>query len=165
MDHCDGCGFDYELDRAEEAGAAIRAGAGDLAGLLERDDVELRTRRRPDQWSPLEYGCHVRDVLLVQRERVLMARVADTPSFDPMNRDQRVELDGYAHQDPAAVARQLRDAGLMFANVLARFDPDVWERTLMYNYPAPWERSLRWVAVHTQHEIVHHLGDVRAQLG
>jgi hypothetical protein len=48
---------------------------------------------------------------------------------------------------------------------LARFDPDVWERTLMYNYPAPWERSLRWVAVHTQHEIVHHLGDVRAQLG
>src|SRR4026208_608781 len=104
MDHCDGCGFAYELDRAEWAGVASPAGAGGgcgagwggWAGRRERAAVELRTRRRPDQWSPLEYGCHVRDVLLVQRERVLMARVVDTPSFDPMNRDQRVELDGHA---------------------------------------------------------------------
>ena len=164
MDHCDGCGFDYELDRAERSGAAIRAGAGELAELLERDDVDLRTRRRADQWSPLEYGCHVRDVLLVQRERVLMARCVDTPSFDPMNRDLRVELDGYAEQDPLDVARQLHDAALLFTNVLARFGSDEWERTVMYNYPAPWERSLRWVAVHTEHEIVHHLRDAREQL-
>jgi DinB family protein len=164
VDRCAGCGFDYELDRAELAARAIRVGAGELADVLERDDLDLRTRRRPEQWSPLEYGCHVRDVLLVQRERVLMARSVETPSFDPMNRDLRVEFDGYAEQDPHAVARQLRDAALLFTNVLARFGPDDWERHVMYNYPAPWERSLRWVAVHTQHEIVHHLRDVRGQL-
>jgi DinB superfamily len=164
VDHCADCGFAYELDRAEAAGGAISAGAAELAEALERDDVDLRTRRRAAQWSPLEYGCHVRDVLLVQRERVLAARRTDTPTFDPMGRDERVAHDGYAEQDPLDVARQLRDAALMFDNALARLGPDEWERTVMYNYPAPWERSLRWVAEHTEHEIVHHLRDVRGQL-
>jgi hypothetical protein len=41
---------------------------------------------------------------------------------------------------------------------------DDWERTVAYNYPAPAARSLRWVAVHTVHEMRHHLLDVRRQL-
>ena len=164
MDTCARCGFDYQLDAAEVANTAIRAGADQLANLLTRTDVDLRTRRAPDRWSPLEYGCHVRDVLLVQRERVLAARRTERPSFEPMGRDERVELDGYAGQDPTAVARQLRDAAAMFANDLARLRPDEWERTLMYNFPVEMERSLRWVAEHTEHEVQHHLLDVREQL-
>ena len=54
----------------------------------------------------LEYGCHLKDVLLVQRERVLTARRVDRPSFHPIGRDERAEHDGYADQDPADVARQ-----------------------------------------------------------
>ena len=164
MDTCARCGFDYQLDAAEVASTAIRAGADQLADLLTRTDVDLRTRRAPDRWSPLEYGCQVRDVLLVQRERVLAARRTDRPSFEPMGRDERVELDGYAGQDPAAVARQLRDAAAMFANDLARLRPDEWGRTLMYHFPVEMERSLRWVAEHTEHEVQHHLLDVREQL-
>jgi len=164
VDECARCGFDYRLDAAEGAGAAIMGGADLLAGLLTSPDVDLRARRAPDQWSPLEYGCHVRDVLLVQRERVLAARRTDRPSFEPMGRDERVELDGYAEQDPVAVARQLRDAAAMFVNVLARLRPDEWERTMRYNYPVDMERSLRWVAEHTEHEVQHHVLDVREQL-
>ena len=163
MDACARCGFDYQLDAAEGAGAAIGAGADELAGLVDGPG-DVRTRRLPDTWSPLEYGCHVRDVLLVQRERVLRARLVETPSFDPMGRDERVGFDGYADQAPTAVARQLRDAAAMFANVLARLAPEDWDRTVMYNYPALLERSLRWVAVHTVHEVQHHLLDVREQL-
>ena len=77
----------------------------------------------------------MRDVLLVQRERVLAAPWLDRPSFDPMGRDERAEHDGYAEQDPARVGGQLEDAGYMFANVLARLGADDWDRTLMYNYP------------------------------
>jgi len=164
MDACARCGFDYRLDAAEDASTAISAGAAALADLMTRTDLELRTRRAPDVWSPLEYGCHVRDVLLVQRERVLAARRTDRPTFAPMGRDERVEHDGYAAQDPAAVARQLRDAAAMFVNDLARLRPDECERTLMYNYPVDMERSLRWVAEHTKHEVQHHLLDVREQL-
>lgn len=98
--------------------------------------------RQPGIWSPLEYACHVRDVLLVQRERVLLARHKERPSFDPMGRDERVDHDGYAEQDPSDVARQLADAARLFANVLGRLPVADWERTVMYNYPALAARSL-----------------------
>ena len=164
MDRCDGCGFIYDLGTAESAGAAIVDGAGELATVLRDPPANLRSRPEPQTWSPLEYGCHVRDVMLVQRERVLAARRMHRPTFQPMGRDERVDHDGYAEQDPGDVARQLTDAAQLFANVLARLGPTDWERTVMYNYPEPFERSLRWVAVHTAHEVRHHLLDVRRQL-
>jgi hypothetical protein len=161
VDRCDECGFEYDLDGAPEAGGAIQKGAGEIAAILTSGAPGLGTRRRAQEWSPLEYGCHVRDVLLVQRERVLAVRRMFKPSFDPMGRDERVDHDGYAEQDPIAVARQLVDAADLFANDLARLDATEWWQNLMYNYPAPFERSLRWVAVHTVHEVQHHLLDVR----
>ncbi len=163
MDLCAGCGFDYDLTLAPAAARAIADGAGELAGLVVAAPDAAR-RLHPDLWSPLEYECHVRDVLLVQRERVLAARRMDCPSVEPMGREERAEHDGYAEQDPERVARELVDAAFMFANVLDRLDADGWERTLMYNYPALCERSLRWIAVHTEHEVKHHLLDVRNQL-
>ncbi len=81
-----------------------------------------------------------------------------------MGRDERVELDGYGEQRTSDVARQLSDAAHLFANVLSRLDPKDWDRTVIYNYPKPSERSLRWVAVHTLHEVRHHLLDVQRQL-
>lgn len=164
MDRCDGCGFEYELGRAANAGALIVREAGLFSDVLTDAANDVRTRREPETWSPLEYGCHVRDVLLVQRERVLAALIMDRPRFDPMAREARVERDGYAEQDPNRVALQLNEAAFLFANVLAHLAPDDWDRTMMYNYPELWERPLRWVAVHTEHEVRHHLLDVRRQL-
>jgi hypothetical protein len=164
VDRCEECGFEYDLGEAGAAGPAIVEDAGQFAITLS-DRVADATRRQETQiWSPLEYGCHLRDVLLVQRERVLAARRTDRPSSDPMGRDERAEHDGYAEQDAGDVARQLNDAAHLFANVLSRLSPTDWDRTLMYNYPTPAERSLRWVAVHTLHEVRHHLLDIRRQL-
>jgi hypothetical protein len=162
-DRCGGCGFEYDLDEAPHAAAAIVSGCEEIAAILLDPGNDVRTRREPDTWSALEYACHVRDVLLVQRERVLEARRTDRPSFSTMGREERVGHDGYAEQEPEAVARQLVDAAQLFANVLHRLGPDEWERTVVYSYPVEAERSLRWVAVHTAHEVQHHLQDVRAQ--
>jgi L-amino acid N-acyltransferase YncA len=163
MTTCDECGFTYDTAKAEHAGAAIVAGIADVARLLLAPEVDPSRRPRADTWSPLEYGCHLRDVLLVQRERVLEARRAVTPGFSPMGRDERVEHDGYADQDSGDVARQLGDAAALFANVLARLGPGDWDRTVVYNYSQRAERPLRWVAVHTVHEVVHHTLDIRRQ--
>ena len=81
-----------------------------------------------------------------------------------MGRDERVDHDGYDEQDPTDVAHQLSDAARLFENVLARLGPSDWERAVMYNYPVLSERSLRWMAVHTLHEVRHHLLDVERQL-
>jgi len=162
MERCDGCGFVYDLALVDVAAAEIVARAGQMASILTGgEDRAVRRRPHPDTWSALEYCCHVRDVLLVQRERVLLALREDQPDVATMGRDERVEADGYNEQRPVDVARQLEDAALMFTGVLRRLDGQAWERTLMYNYPEPAERSLRWVAVHTLHEVTHHLGDVQ----
>jgi hypothetical protein len=167
VERCEGCGFVYDdaPEMATAAATAIRRLAADTAAELLGADVD-RVRRRPgpSSWSALEYVCHMRDVLLVQRERVLRARREDGAANPPMGRDERVEHDGYAAQDPQDVARQLGDAAALFAGVLDRLDAPAWQRTLVYNYPERATRSLRWVAVHTVHEIEHHLADVRAAL-
>lgn len=163
-DRCEGCGFVYDLASVVAGLETMRTLADRLAGLLARDEVDVRSRRSPEVWSPLEYGCHVRDVLLVQRERVLAAQRESEPVNAPMGRDERAVHDGYADQEPAAVARQLRDAALLLTGALARLDEAGWERTLIYNYPERRVRSLRWVAAHTHHELVHHLDDVLDQL-
>jgi len=164
VERCAECGFEYDLGAAPGAGPAIVEGVSQLAVILRDARTDLRHRRQAEVWSPLEYGCHVRDVLLVQRERVLAARRTDCPSFDPMGRDERVGHDGYAHQDPIDVARQVADGAALFANVLARLEARDWERRATYNYPRRLERSLRWVALHTVHEVRHHVADVRRQL-
>ena len=164
MERCDECDFEYDLDGALGAGSAILRDVAELVSILEADSECLRTRREPETWSPLEYCCHVRDVLLVQRERVLAAQFMDRPSFNPMGRDERAELDGYAEQSTSDVVRQLCDAGLLFSNVLSRLDSSDWDLSVVYNYPDRSERSLRWVAVHTVHDVHHHVLDVRHQL-
>lgn len=165
MDRCEECSFEYDVEESGAAADRIYSGARDLAALLCHASADLRRRPQTETWSVLEYGCHVRDVLLVQRERVLLARRVQRPSLETMGRDERVEHDGYAEQDPRDVARQLIDAAQLFANVLGRLGPDDWDRTtVMYNYPSRSERSLRWVAMHTLHEVGHHLLDVRRQL-
>ena len=154
------CGFRYELDRAPTIGPMIIEQAEAIAEFLTMEKVH--DRPAPEIWSPLEYGCHVRDVLLVQRERLLEARRTEQPDATPMGRDERVEHDGYRDQDPVDVARQLTDAAAMFAHALDRMNADEWERTLVYNWPSPTVRTLRWLASHTAHELVHHRFDIGA---
>ena len=70
-DHCAECGFTYDTSQAPAAGQAIRAQVAEVVAILQSTDVNRCTRLRADVWSALEYGCHVRDVLLVQRARCL----------------------------------------------------------------------------------------------
>lgn len=72
--------------------------------------------------------------------------------------------DGYADQLASDVALQLKQAAQLFAHALSRLDDAGWGRSIIYNYPAPTERSLRWLAIHTWHEVTHHLRDVASQL-
>ncbi|WP_419150600.1 DinB family protein [Nocardia vinacea] len=164
MTDCAECGFEYHPALVPEVSALTRGHAAEYAALLAGGGRVLRQRTAPDVWSPLEYACHVRDVLLAQRERVLLARRVDTPALEPMGRDERVEHDGYNEQQPADVARQLDDAALLFANVLDRLTRADWDRSIIYNFPQRQERPLRWLALHTLHELRHHLLDIRRQL-
>lgn len=124
----------------------------------------LRRRPSPEVWSPLEYAVHVRDVLEVQRERIMAALLGDAPTFAPMGRDERVAEWRYNEQDPAVVADELRRNAAELAAVLDSLDDAGWERIGIYNWPAHAERDVTWIARHTVHEMAHHLLDINRAL-
>ncbi|MFC3963548.1 DinB family protein [Nocardia jiangsuensis] len=164
MERCAECGFEYDDAHLPTISATIRALAAEHAEIqTTADPAALRRRREPATWSALEYGCHLRDVLLVQRERLLAARRTDTPVAEPMGRDERAEHDGYADQAPIDIARQLTDAAALLTHAYDRLGPADRERRLVYTYPERAERSLGWLALHTAHELRHHLLDVERQ--
>jgi hypothetical protein len=163
---CDVCGFEYGSVPQDDVVPVLRAAVRRYADhLAAHTGDDLRRRPSPAVWSALEYACHVRDVLLVMRERFLQVlREPTPPAFTPMGRDERVEHDRYREQDPADVARQLLDAAAMLTFVFEGMDDQQWARACIYGYPEPAERTLAWVAQQTVHEADHHLADLVASL-
>jgi S-DNA-T family DNA segregation ATPase FtsK/SpoIIIE len=124
----------------------------------------LRRRPAADVWSALEYACHVRDVFLVQRDRLYIALVEDKPSFAPMYRDQRATLARYNSQDPEEVAAQLTTAARLIAQAFEGLDAAQLQRFCIYGFPAPAERPVLWIGQHTVHEGEHHFRDIQEGL-
>jgi S-DNA-T family DNA segregation ATPase FtsK/SpoIIIE len=123
-------------------------------------DHVMRATSDPQVWSALAYCCHVRDVLLGQRERFYLALVEDQPKFWPMYRELRPGLAGYDAEDPVRVLDQLEIAAQLIADSFAAVEPSMLQRTGIYGYPQPTPRTLVWLGQHTVHEGEHHLGDV-----
>src|SRR5215475_5465637 len=95
MDRCDSCSFVYADVDAPAIPLQLAAFGTRYTALLLPPGQSatwfdiLRTRSAEGVWSALEYACHVRDVFLVQRDRLYTALVEDTPTFTPMYRDER----------------------------------------------------------------------------
>jgi S-DNA-T family DNA segregation ATPase FtsK/SpoIIIE len=170
MDRCEQCGFIYDEVALADIPVRLRASEAayraalldDGPGPSQRQEDSIRRRPQPDTWSALEYTCHVRDVLLVQRDRTVLALVETKPSFARMSRDERVALARYDAHPPRQVAVQLGVAVELCATVFEGLTPDQWNRPLIYNYPAPTSRDVAWLARNTVHEVEHHLGDIRS---
>jgi S-DNA-T family DNA segregation ATPase FtsK/SpoIIIE len=162
VDVCPECGYEYAALPGGALAPALALGAAQHAARLRAAPDRLRARPAPEVWSPLEYACHVRDVLRVQRERLLRTQSEDQPAFAPMDRERRVVDDAYDQQDPARVAEELRDAAEALAETLDDID---WTRTGVYNWPTTAVRDVGWIARHTLHEVAHHLMDVDRGLG
>lgn len=163
---CEECGFDYDSvpdaevsDRLVSYGRRYRAPL--TRGLPGESLSELlRAHPTPGVWSALEYACHMRDVFVVQRERAELTLVEDTPTYQPMGREERVVDDRYNEQDPLAVLDELAANAEECARTFESLTPDQWLRTAIYTYPEPAERPLTWLARHTIHEAHHHLLDI-----
>jgi hypothetical protein len=160
MDRCDECEYVFDVDVAELPGRLTAAAAAIGERLTTAAPTAVTRRPAPDSWSALELACHVRDVFLVQRERIVRVLVEDRPSFPPMHRDERAVLERYAEQSPAAVAADVGMAARLLAGVLTGRSAAELERPCVYNYPEPAERTLVWIGSNSLHEGQHHLQDI-----
>jgi hypothetical protein len=163
---CAECGYVYETVSPSDAAVAMRSFARRYRAPLTRglpdedlDDI-VRRRPAPDVWSALEYACHVRDVFLVQRERLVRTLVENAPVLEPMGREERVVDDRYNEQDREVVADQLAANAEAMAKTIEGVNADQWTRVAIYPYPQPTERTAVWLVRHTVHEGTHHLLDI-----
>ena len=106
---CPECGYDAAKIVRESVPERIGASADEFrTELVSRADVSQRPT--PDVWSPLEYGCHVRDVFRRFDRRLERMLTEDDPRFDNWDQDATAVEDRYGEQDPPQVAVELGDA-------------------------------------------------------
>lgn len=154
---CPECGLDTRSVDVTGLPERIRAIAADWhRTLTARDDV--RTRPRPQVWSPLEYGCHVRDVLRVFDRRLLLMLTQDDARFDDWDQDAAAVEGDYAGQDPLAVDRQLQDAAAVIADRYAGVHGDQWRREGLRSNGSRF--TVDTFGRYLLHDLVHHVHDV-----
>jgi hypothetical protein len=160
VDRCEECHYVFDVDatRLPSRLTAVAAALGER--LTTADPIALVRRPATTSWSALELVCHVRDVFLVQRERIVRVLVEDRPSFPPMHRDERAVLERYVEQLPASVAVEVSVAARLLGGVLTGRSDAELDRPCVYNYPEPTDRSLVWIGRNALHEGEHHLLDV-----
>ena len=119
-DLCTECGVDVQDLDERELGGLIRS-AGRTWQLMLTDhthDAATTARPAPDIWSPVEYGEHVRDVLVLYRQRVELMLTQADPMFADWDPD--TSSADYGQTDPAVVGGQIATAA---DDLAARYDP------------------------------------------
>jgi hypothetical protein len=152
---CPQCGLDARSVAPEDLGAFLR----DLLPRWQSVLARLDAGERPDAatWSPLEYGCHVRDVCRLMRTRLDAVLHDDDPVFADW--DQDAAAAGYAGADPASVASELADAGAGLAADLDAVGPEERERPGRRSDGAAFTATT--LGRYALHEVAHHTWDVR----
>ena len=154
---CPECGFDTREVEPAAVGGLVRVQAGKWAGVLTGADG-VRERPAAEVWSPLEYGCHVRDVFRIYDQRLGLLLTQDDPLFPNWDQDDTAVAERYGEQDPATVARELQDAGTALAAHFDQVRDDQWDRPGRRSDGA--EFTVATFARYFIHDPVHHYWDV-----
>lgn len=151
---CPECG--WTPTEAAEIAPRVRATIPRWEAVLQRPGVAVRDR--PDRWSALEYGCHVRDVCRIFGGRLTQLLTEDGPTFANWDQDAAARDGRYFDQDPVRVAGEYATAAGDTAELFAAVRPDQWQR--------PGTRSngsvftVASLGSYFLHDLEHHLADV-----
>lgn len=155
---CPECGYDAAAVERSALGERTRGTLSRWREALARPDAAVRPRSTV--WSPLAYGCHVRDVFRIFDERVQLMLDQDDPLFANWDQDAAATAGRYAEQDPHVVAGELQSAG---EGIAARFDavpPDAWNRSGRRGDGSVF--TVESLGRYFLHDVEHHLHDVNA---
>ncbi len=153
---CPECGFVAADVDVADLPSLVRAVTTPWAQVLAAPDAAVRPA--PQVWSPLEYACHVRDVLRIFNGRVDLIRNQDDPVFPNWDQDATAIEDRYWEQDPTTVATELQDAAAVIAAAWADVRDEEWSRPGTRSNGSKF--TLDSLGRYFLHDIVHHLNDV-----
>lgn len=153
---CPECGFAAGEVAAPDVATMLRENATGWRRVLARPDVAERPAS--DRWSPLEYGCHVRDVHRLYLERLELMLTEDDPLFPDWDQDATAVEDRYDRQDPVVVADELADAADRLAHAFDGVSGEQWSRPGRRSDGASF--TIDSFSRYLLHDPVHHLWDV-----
>lgn len=161
---CADCGFVASTFDCADAPTVIIANANERRGLL--DHPKAGVRPNDDQWSALEYGCHVRDVFRIFLRRLELMLTEDGPQFENWDQDATASTDRYSTQDPRTVADEIESAASALAASLAAVAPGDLQRMGFRSDGAAL--TIESFTRYLMHDPIHHVWDVArgyAQIG
>ncbi len=156
---CDECGLESATLAPADYGRLLRETAHRWVTFL-GTAAELRTRPDDSTWAPLEYACHVRDVVRTYDHRLQLMTDTDDPHYPNWDQDETAVVDRYLEQDPADVAAAIAAES---AGLADRFDAVTdWTRTGNRSDGAHF--TIESIGRYFLHDVMHHLHDVGVDL-
>ena len=165
-DPCPQCGDHPGVRPLETLGELARRRAEAWGQFLaDSNDVYLRTNPRPGVFSPLQYGAHVRDILRVYTDRMLLGLREDKPSFASFNPDDDT-WESYNRLDPDQLGHDIDAQAQRLQEVLNGVRASGWGRTVVSNRGGDgvYTFTVAGLACNAVHEAHHHLLDANGTL-
>ena len=153
---CPDCAYDASRVVPRDIGLTIREIASQWDAVLVHPQCVIRPR--PNIWSALEYGCHVRDVFRLFDMRLDLMLSLDQPTFDNWDQDATAIVERYDRQDPHTVRRELATSGDMLADRFDAVSGSEWRRVGFRSDGAQF--TVESFGRYLLHDPIHHLWDV-----
>ena len=165
-DPCPQCGYHPAAQPPNCLGeVAVELAAAWREFLLQADDESLRTTPEPGVFSPIQYGAHVRNMVGVAGDRMLLGIEQDSPVV-PMHNPPQDEWASYNSLGREELAAQLEAQAQRLAKIVADMDPSAWSRTVINDRGVYgiYSFTLAGLACNAVHESYHHLLDAKGTL-
>jgi hypothetical protein len=153
---CPDCGLAAGQLAGPQVAGQVRDDAARWPAVLAR--VDVRVRPDPGVWSPLEYGCHVRDVCRVFESRLNLMHSQMDPAFENWDQDATAIAEAYATQDPTEVSKELLAAAESAAAAFDRVAEGEWQRSGRRSNGSVF--TIETLGRYFVHDLTHHLHDV-----
>jgi hypothetical protein len=153
------------MERSDLGAQLIELARAWRAFLMDADDAYLRTVPAPGIFSPVQYGAHVRDILRVYGDRILIMLGEDDPVFPQFNPDESV-WDSYNHLGRAELADDIETQARRLSGIFDGLQPEQWTLTMIRDggTDGVYKFTVAGLASYAVHEAHHHLLDADGSL-
>jgi hypothetical protein len=166
VDPCPQCGdFPAALPPEDLGHLAVERAASWREFLVHQDESYLRASPEMGVFSPLQYGAHVRDILRVYTERMVLGLEQGSPTVPIFNPPQE-EWERYNRMEPEELAVDLEMQARRLEEVIDEMDPAAWSRIVVNDRGVygVYTFTVAGLACNAAHEAHHHLLDAKGIL-
>ncbi|SDT44394.1 DinB family protein [Microlunatus soli] len=162
VQRCVICGFDFGtgLDDCVTHATELPELLQETLGKV--DSAAVRHRLAPWEWSMLEYGAHLGEVIPWYLGRVQQVLDEDRPQLQPMDWTIEAEVGEYRRRSVQRVCADVDQACRSLIAMINSLDDDHLRREGIGSDGSP--RTIEVLLTRADHEIIHHERDLRRAL-